>query len=383
MQDNELNQLLKNALSTDYAPDDELNTKIMSKVRENGMMKTSRTKRLPMVAACCLLLLCGSATAFAAWKYMTPGEIAIEYGDEKLAAAFDSKDAIVLDESQTSGKYTVTLLGMVSGSNLSGFCADSKQASSARTYAVVAIAKADGTPMPDTSDEEYGKDSFFVSPLIQGLNPKDYNIVTMNGGYFDIVKDGILYRMIECDNIELFADRKLYLSVGNTVFYETSAYIYNEETGEITVNSNYMDMNLLFDLPLNKDRANQSAAEKYLKELAASWEASSPDVSSPEGTDKVAKDAEAKAEVNEILEKWTLVSEEKVKPDGEGRVYYSYEVDGASGDGFVAEDSLFEKDELGYSKMFYISEDSHLKIAVLYYKEKSGEIKVSVYKLKK
>ncbi|WP_110933313.1 hypothetical protein [Paenibacillus bouchesdurhonensis] len=41
----------------------------------------------------------------------------------------------------------------------------------------------DGKPMPNTDDPDYGKDSFFISPLIQGQKPWLVNIVTMNGGY--------------------------------------------------------------------------------------------------------------------------------------------------------------------------------------------------------
>lgn len=69
--------------------------------------------------------------------------------------------------------------------------------------------------MPATSEPEYGQDPFFVSPLIKGLKPWQVNITTMNGGYSEAVIDGIMYRLIECDGVEMFADRGVYLAVSN------------------------------------------------------------------------------------------------------------------------------------------------------------------------
>ncbi|MDD4844693.1 MAG: hypothetical protein PHU31_10250 [Anaerotignum sp.] len=279
MEDKELNQLLKNALSKDFEFDYKLNTKILQKVRENEMKDVRKIRRFSIVAAICCALFCCSA--FAAWKYLTPKDVAIEYGDQQLAAAFEGEDAILMDESKTYDEYTVQLLGAVSGENLTNFCADG-QAVSERTYAVVAISKTDGTPMPKTSEDDYGKVPFFISPLIQGLNPQQYNIMTMNGGYFEIVKDGVMYRMIECDNIQLFADHALYLCVSNSSFYERDAYQYDEKTGNISINEGYEGMNLLFDFPLNKDKANKEAAEAYLKEFSAAQEVDSQEESNEE-----------------------------------------------------------------------------------------------------
>lgn len=61
--------------------------------------------------------------------------------------------------------------------------------------------------MAATSDPEFGPDPFFISPLIKGQEPWRANIATMNGGYADTVIDGIMYRLIACDQVEIFADR--------------------------------------------------------------------------------------------------------------------------------------------------------------------------------
>lgn len=375
MEDKKLDRLLKNALSTNYAPDQELNKKILHTAKEKENMNFKKFRRLPVVAAACLLIICSSVTAFAAWKYLTPKDVAIEYGNSQLAKAFESDDAITMNETQSYGAYNITVLGAVSGSNLSEFCSNGDKVRSDRTYAVVAISKTDGTPMPKPSDDEYGKEPFFISPLIQGLNPNKYNIVTMNDGYYDIVKDGILYRLSDCDNVELFADREIYLCVGNSTFYDRNAYIFNEETGKITPNGNFKGMNLLFKLPLNAKNADKEAAQKYLDDLELSWGESAQ----AEGT--VENGKEETLDVNEIMEKWKLVSEQKVKPDKEGRIYYSYKNKNISMDGYDLEDALFKAGEVGYSKSYSVGEGDNVKCSLIYYRDKNGEITVYVYEL--
>ncbi|HAB61689.1 MAG TPA: hypothetical protein DCE48_13520 [Lachnospiraceae bacterium] len=123
--------------------------------------------------------------------------------------------------------------------------------------------------MPSTSDENYGQEPFFVSPLIKGLKPWQYNIATMNGGYQDFVEDGIMYRLMECNNVEMFADRGIYLCVSDTTFYSVDAYDYDELTGEIAPNSEYAGINVLFDLPIDISKANREKADAYINEMEA------------------------------------------------------------------------------------------------------------------
>ena len=197
----------------------------------------------------------------------------------------------------------------------------------------------------------------------------------MNGGYSEIVRDGIMYRIIECDNIEMFADKALYLCISNTNFFETAAYSFDEKTGVITSNSSYKGMKLLFDLPLKTNKADKKAAEQYLKNLSLAAER---EMKENKGDNRVME-----VDINEIREKWTLISEKKVIPDKEGRIYYSYEGKSGSGEGFVLEEVLFDKGQTGYSQSFEISESDNWKSAVLYYRDKQGEVIVSVYEIEK
>ena len=44
-------------------------------------------------------------------------------------------------------------------------------------------------------------------------DPNKYSIMTMGGSYSEFVRGGIQYRILETDNIEMFADRGIYVGV--------------------------------------------------------------------------------------------------------------------------------------------------------------------------
>lgn len=266
MKDHNIDELLRESLTQIEGPSYELNQSIKNSIEEHVMQKNIR-KLIPIPLLVILLTLLMSVTIYAAWKILSPEEIAQKLGDKGLAIAFQSEDATVINETISSGGYNISFLGIVSGEDLSDFKGSAHEIYPNRTYAVVAIAKEDGSPMPSTSDDEYGETSFFISPLIKGEKPWWCNIATMNGSYSELVVDGVMYRLIECDDIEIFADRELYLCVSSTTFYSVEAYNYNEETGDITPNLDFDGINVLFDLPLDSSKADPEKARKYLQEL--------------------------------------------------------------------------------------------------------------------
>lgn len=268
--DKDLEQLLQQALSPEEEPEYWLNQKILRKAKETEMMNKTYKKRMPAaVLATIVVLSVSSLTVVAAWKYLTPDKVAEEVKDSGLAAAFQSQDAISINESQEYGNYKITLLGIVSGKNLSQYVASDGAGNirDDRTYVVTAIENADGSPRPETSDESYREEPFFVSPLIKGQNPGIFNAVTMSGGYSEFVQDGIQYRVTETDNVEIFADRTLYLSVNSGIFFDSDAYQFEETTGEITRNENYDGVNALFRLPLDATKADKERADAYIRQL--------------------------------------------------------------------------------------------------------------------
>jgi len=178
-----------------------------------------------------------------------------------------SETAVNINASVTSGDYIFTFLAVASGKDISdGQYFKDGELRNDRTYAVLAIQYTDGTPF-DTHNDAYLDTSFFVSPLIKGTNPAMVNIMSMGGGYSETVVDGVLYRIVECDNVEIFADRGLYFVVCTGTFYNRDAFIWNEQTGDIEANPNFNGSSAVFDLPLDKKLADPVKAEQYLKDL--------------------------------------------------------------------------------------------------------------------
>lgn len=267
--DKKFDDALRHALT----PSDEakfyLNQKILNRVEEQKTMVERKKRRLSVAIIIAALVLCiSSATVYAAWKYLSSSAVAENIQDIKLSEVFLSEQALIVNETQNYGDYSVTLLSIVSGEMLSEY-PHYKNGSIVedRTYAVVAIENMNGVSIPNTSEDSYGKLEFFVSPLIGDYNPAFYNIASMSGNYTDMVQDGILYRLLECDNVEIFANHDLYLCVSEGMFYNAEAYCYDKLTGKISRNEKYEGLNALFDLPVDISKANPEKAAEYIASL--------------------------------------------------------------------------------------------------------------------
>lgn len=225
--------------------------------KELGMKnKRNIIARTAIVAAAVLLVL--SSTAFAAYKYLSAYEVAEELDKPELAEYF--KNDPCSSEAVTDGDYRAALLGVASGKELNDLkLGDDLKG---RTYAVVAAERTDGA---DMSYDDSGH--ICVSPLIEGYKPWQLNIATMNGGYTEKIIDGVMYRMIECDDIECFADRKIYIAVSDETFISGSTYSFDEKSGEISENPAYDGTNILFGLKLDASLADREKAEEYIGRL--------------------------------------------------------------------------------------------------------------------
>lgn len=268
--DKEFDDALRQALTPGDEADFWLNQKILNRLKEQETVAERKKRRLPAAAVIAILVLCASSvTVYAARKYLSSSDVAEQVRDRKLAEAFLSEQAFIINETQSYGDYSVTLLSIISGETLSEYPRYTENGFIAadRTYAVVAIENANGVPMPDTSEEGYGELDFFASPLIDGYNPAFYNIASMSGDYTDMTEDGILYRLLACDNVEIFADHGLYLCVSEGTFFNTEAYCYDVLTGKISRREEYEGLNALFDLPVDISKADPEKAAEYMADL--------------------------------------------------------------------------------------------------------------------
>lgn len=268
----DVDMLLKRSLKSSETPDSALLEKVKyENFEEEPIMKqTTRRRSLATAAAAVITILAFSTTAFAAWYFLKPSQVADNLSDKSLSAAFESNSAININESVTSGGYVFTLLAIVSGKDITDnpIYNESGEILNDRTYTVVAVQKADGSPMLGGKDEASEIPSLYMSPYIKGLKPWQVNAHTLDGGFTETVVDGILYRIINCNEVTMFADRGIYLGINTGSFYNSEAFLFDSQTGVLTANKNFDGVSVVFDLPINKSLADPDKAEKYLASLS-------------------------------------------------------------------------------------------------------------------
>lgn len=253
-----LDNFIKDAFEERETPSPDLNRQILVKAKEQINMKKNMMKKT-VTAACVGLAAISSVSVYAAYRYLSPLQVVEEVsGNEALVKAFEGEGAILVNEIQKTNGYDITFLGLVSGMSLDLYVPEDTANSLEKShmYAVVAIAKSDGTQM------EYR--DFCVSPLINGVSFQVANNATLDTLLTFFEKDGIIYNLIECDSLEVFANRGVQLGVVDSFGDETDAFVMNEETGIYEKVTEYEKTNALFELPLDIEKADDVAAEEYL-----------------------------------------------------------------------------------------------------------------------
>lgn len=307
--ESEVEALLQQALAPDKEPEEPvkeaLREKLTLKWNSGSILSSSPIeraisadwrkhmgykKKISVAAAAAVCVLAMSATAVAAVRYLTRDEILEEMKDVGATETFEAGEVLEINQTQEAGDYRFTLYGIATREalidNALEILGGEGSCDEGNTFAVVSIERKDGTPLPSTSSPEYGELEFFISPLIQGLEPWFYNMASMGGSYGEMERNGVLYRIVECDDIALFADRELYLCITDSSFYKKEAFSYNETDGTIAPNVEYQGINVLFDLPIDGSRADAELAAQYLERLNIS-EAGTGDRDGTSGIDGV------------------------------------------------------------------------------------------------
>lgn len=375
-------RMLRQALASSTEPEEDLNQSIINRYKERNQLKSSYRKKISSVMLVAVFAVAMSITAVAATQLFSPKQVAEHAGDRILSEAFESSDAIEINQTASSGNYIFTLHGIVSGAGLSELPGSAAERHPERTYAVISIARQDGKPMPHTSDPDFGQESFFISPLVKGLKPWQVNIASMGGSYSEFVMDGIMYRLIECDGVAMFADRGVYMAMSTgSPFYNTEAFDYNESTGEVSPRTDYDGASLLFDLPIDKEKADPHKAEAYLQELLTpssdggatsssmdNWQAKAPEL-------KVRIPAEG-----------TVIPEsvKEVAYDDQGRIIYEHDGMNVM---FYTSEMLFEEGQTGLSDVVNISasgdnDNNYTYKALQFFRDEYGVITGRVIILK-
>lgn len=390
---NRIEMMLQNALAPteEDAPNPCLKQKIIQAYQEVPMNHKIIKRPAMAILAAAILIASGSLTAVAAWHYLNPAEVAEDMECPSLAKAFEGKDAISINEAQSYGDYKITLMGMVSGKKIAPYLPEAEgELHRSSTYIMLSIEKKDGTAMPSTKDDEYLKTPFLASPFLQGQPINQINLFAMHSSSITSTKDGIMYKLISCDNLEPFADREVYLGITNTEDLDYAAYEMDADTGRISRSQTYSGVNALFTLPLSQDQADAKKAEILLRE----WLGSSPDDNAENNADdndpgqlppEILRNPAHKIRqwpIKKIKKNGTCISCTKnLKPDKEGVIHFFYDHENCleEGEAYANVRSIFKHKKTGTSEIVHCTgsdEIVHVQVAT---KEKDGSYTVRDY----
>ncbi len=228
--------------------------------KEQIIMPMNRVKKTALLIAAAVALLAVSVSAAVVW--LTPAQVADRVEEPLLAEAFQSEDAIVLDESVTAGDYQITLAGMVSGEDLSVPTDYNGEIINDRTYAVFRVARADGEPLTDYPNLSY-------SPLVDGYHVRCVNAWTLGTTTQQFIEDGVIYCLFDCRNLEMFADHPVRFAIYEGGVPNTDLFSMAED-GTISLRESVVGA--LFTLPLDESRADPEAARAFVESTGLSWE---------------------------------------------------------------------------------------------------------------
>lgn len=379
----ELDAVLREALFTEEEPGEALNRKLLKRAKETAGMN-KRMRKMVTAAAAGLLLFTGvSVSVYAGVKYLTPQEVAEDVGTgskDAVKAAFEGDGAVYINETKNFDKGTVTFLGIAQGSGVNALTGETS-ADNNRSYAVFAFEGfEDGLGNNELS-------SIFVSPFIKGLEPWRYNAWTIGGddefganGASEIVRDGVRYQILECGNVEMFADRGVYMGVS----YEMAggAFEMNAETGEIQPKAGYADKAAIFTVPFDPAKADRMAADAVIAEITGMFDEGSDTTNDTAGEEHESTFGEWNAK--RIQAEGKLLKDFTVKPDEQGRINIpAWEAEGMSSDGgFVSAEYAFPDNKPGMSDMMGIyGDDSTTALAETYTLNEDGTVTIALYKI--
>ena len=223
--------------------------------KENQMMKRAFFRK-PAAIVAAAALLTGLASAAALW--LSPAQAARHAEAPVLAEAFESKDAITVNQSVQSGDYEMTLLGLVSGENLTDW---DQGADASHTYAVAALRRLDGQPL---DNQTFDFMSFTLTPLVSGYSPQAVNNWTLGSFATGFAHDGLYYYLLDTQDLNLFAHRTVYLA-----FYQggapSNSVFRVESDGQIAFREDFEGPKALFALPLDSAKGDPAAADAFVE----------------------------------------------------------------------------------------------------------------------
>ena len=251
--------------------------------KDKDHMNKAIKKPTKILVAAVLIITVLSSTAFALSKLLSPGEVAEHVGEGQAAEYFDEQ--IYVAESVTDKGYTVSFLGLVKGEKLK-----SKGIKADCSYYVVAVAASDGSPLSLEKGNPLG-----MSVIIEGYPAWRINTWSLGTSANGMEENGTLYYLYNCENLEIFADKNVYLAIYEGMLPGLDTITMNTD-GTFEFAESYDGFKAMFRLPLDPSKADPEKANEILKEYLAEEATASEEVSSEAESEDALQESEAVSE---------------------------------------------------------------------------------------
>ena len=214
--------------------------------------KNKAMKTFILVAAIIALL---STSVYAVTYLLSAREVAEKTGLSDIAERFNenSFDIVTI----TDKGYSVSFHGIVNSEEL--VYLDEDAVYEERTYAVYSIANEDGTPLSLIDGMPLS-----FTPVIDGIRTDIAFALTESAS--GIEKDGILYYIFNYQDLEIFADKNVSFAVFEG-FFPNSQIFTMDKDGKTDYSENYIGFKGMFELPLDKAKADPEKAKKLLESM--------------------------------------------------------------------------------------------------------------------
>lgn len=224
--------------------------------REDNLM-SDKKRPLKVAALVIIAMLVLSLGVYAAISLLSASQVAEEVGDKELAVLFEESG---FEPVTVKGEvYSVTFMGTAPGENFYSYDENGPMVSENRTYAVWAVYRNDGEAL-----DQMAGSPIQVIPVIDGYRPDILFSAGMSASGYS--KDGVLYYLFECTDLEIFAHEHVKLMAFEGMF-PTNNIITSDSKGEIVYAEGYNGFKAAFELDLDESKADPEAAAEFISQF--------------------------------------------------------------------------------------------------------------------
>ena len=229
--------------------------RLIEESRRKGTATLNKNKVMKTIILIAVLVALLSTSVYAVTYLLSAKEVAEKTGNSNVAKMFNEENFDIVTISDKG--YCVSYHGIVNSEELVYF--DSNAEYEDRTYAVYSIAKEDGTPLNLVDGMPLS-----FTPVIDGIRTDISFALTESANGTE--KDGILYYLFNYRDLEIFADKNVSVAVYEGFFPSASIFTIDGE-GKTDYNENYNGFKGMFELSLDKSKADPKEAKRLLESM--------------------------------------------------------------------------------------------------------------------